>query len=95
MTASSNAVRPIDDQPNLSRVPPDFPTGVIDTFEARHRLLTESERISQPSGRDWQVQGPAIGRGRSARAADALEEGLHWLIWAAVLASLALVILGL
>jgi hypothetical protein len=95
MTASSNAVRPMDDQLNLSQVPPDFPTCVIDSFEARHRLLTESERISQQSERDRQVQEPAIGRWRSVGAADALEEGLHWLIWAAVLACLVIVILGL
>ena len=95
MTASSNAVRPIDDQPNLGQVPTDFPTCVIDSFEARHRLLTESEKISQPSERDRQVQEPAIGGVRSVGAADALEEGLHWLIWAAVLACLAIVILGL
>jgi hypothetical protein len=94
MTASSNAAQPMDDQPNLSRVTSDFPTCVIDSFEVRHRLLTESGRISQPSGRDWQVQGPAIGRGRSVGAA-AIEEGLRWLISAAVLASLAFAILGL
>jgi len=95
MTASSNAVRPIDDQPNLNGVPPDFPTCVIDSFEARHRLLIESERISQQSERDWQVQGSAIGRGRSVGVTDPLEEGIHWLISAAVLACLALGILGL
>ena len=95
MTATSNTVRPIDDQPNLNGVPPDFPTCVIDCFEARNRLLTESERISQPSERDWQVQGPAIGRARSLGVADPLEEGMHWLISAAVLACLALGILGL
>ena len=83
------------DQPNLNGVPPDFPTCVIACFEARHRLLTESERISQPSERDWQVQGPAIGRARSLGVADPLEEGMHWLISAAVLACLALGILGL
>jgi hypothetical protein len=95
MTASSNAVRPIDDQPNLNGVPPDFPTCVIDSFEARRRLLTESERISQQSERDWQVQGPAIGRGRSVGVANSLEEGIHWLISAAVLACSVLGILGL
>lgn len=95
MTASSNVVRPIDDQPNLNGVRPDFRTSVIDSFEARHRLLTESETISQQSERDWQVQGPAIGRGRSVGVADPLEEGIDWLISAAVLACLALGILGL
>lgn len=95
MTASSNAVRPMDDQPNLSRVPPDFPTCVIDSFGARHRLITESERTSESSERDRQVQGLVIGRERSVGPADALEEGLHWLISAAVLACLALVIFGL
>ena len=95
MTASSNAVRSVEHQPNLNEVPPNSAAYVVDFFEARHRLLTESERISQQSERDWQVQGPAIGRGRSVGVANSLEEGIHWLISAAVLACLALGILGL
>jgi hypothetical protein len=95
MTASSNGVEPIDNQPKLCGVPPDFQTCVIDSFEACHRLVTESERISQQSERDWQVQGPAIDRGALIGVAGALEEGFHWLISAAVLACLALGILCL
>jgi hypothetical protein len=91
MNAGSHAARPIDKQPNISGVPLDFPTCAPDSFEGRHRLLTEFERIKQPSERDH----PVIGRWRSVGAADGLEEGLHWLISAAVLACLALVIFGL
>jgi hypothetical protein len=95
MNARSHTARPIDNQPNISRVPLDFPTFAQDSFEGCHWLLTESERINQPSEGDRQVQEPAIRRWRSVGAADGLEEGLHWLISAAVLACLGLVIFGL
>jgi hypothetical protein len=55
MTASSNAVRSVEHQPNLNEVPPNSAAYVIDFFEARHRLLTESERIAQESEIDRQI----------------------------------------
>ena len=88
MTASPNAVRPTDNQPNLNELSPTSPACVIEFFEARHRLLTDSERIAQENEIDRQVQ--AIRRGRSVGLLDALEEGFYWLISAAVLAYLAL-----
>jgi hypothetical protein len=62
---------------------------------ARHRLLTESERIAQESAIDRQIQEPAIRRERSVGLVDALEEAFYWLILAAALAYLALGIFGL
>jgi hypothetical protein len=56
MTASSNAVRSVEHQPNLNEVPPNSAVYVIDFFEARHRLLTESERIAQESEIDRQTR---------------------------------------
>jgi hypothetical protein len=64
MTASSNAVRSVEHQPNLNELPPNSAAYVIDFFEARHRLLTESERIAQESEIDRQIQEPAIRRER-------------------------------
>ena len=83
MTDSSNAVRSVEHQPNLNEVPPNSAAYVIDFFEARHRLLTESERIAQESEIDRQIQEPAIRRERSVGLVDALEEAFYWLILAA------------
>ena len=95
MAASSNAVRSVEHQPNLNEVPPTSAAYVIDFFETRHRLLTESERIAQESAIDRQIQEPAIRRERSVGLVDALEEAFYWLIFAAALAYLALGIFGL
>jgi hypothetical protein len=95
MTAGSNAVRSVEHLPNLKEVPPNSAAFVIDFFEARHRLLTESERIAQESAIDRQIQEPAIRRERSVGLVDALEEAFYWLILAATLAYLALGIFGL
>ncbi len=81
MTASSNAVRSVEHQPNLNEVPPNSAAYVIDFFEARHRLLTESERIAQESAIDRQIQKPAIRRERSVGLVDALEEAFYWRSW--------------
>jgi hypothetical protein len=83
MAASSNAVRSVEHQPNLNEVPPTSAAYVIDFFETRHRLLTESERIAQESEIDRQIQEPAIRRERSVGLVDALEEAFYWLILAA------------
>jgi len=83
MTAGSNAVRSVEHQPNLNEVPPNSAAFVIDFFEARHRLLTESERIAQESAIDRQIQEPAIRRECSVGLVDALEEAFYWLILAA------------
>jgi hypothetical protein len=95
MTASSNAVGPIDHQPNLNERPPASPACVIDFFEARHRLLAESEGIAQEFEIKQEVPETAVRRERSAGLFDALEQAFYWLISAAVLACLALGILGL
>jgi hypothetical protein len=92
MTASSTTIRSVDHRPDLNEVPAIAPAGVIDFFEARHRLLTDSERIAQENGIDGQVQ--TMPRGRSVGLADGFEEGLYWFIAAAVLAYLALAIFG-
>ena len=65
MTASSNAVRSVEHQPNLNEVPPNSAAYVIDFFEAPHRLLTESQGIAQEGEIDRQIQEPAIRRERS------------------------------
>jgi hypothetical protein len=83
MTASSSAVRSVEHQPNLNEVLPNSAAYVIDFFEARHRLLTESKRIAQESEIDRQIQEPAIRRERSVGLVDALEEAFYWLILAA------------
>jgi hypothetical protein len=95
MTFSPNAVRPINHQPNLNELSLTSSTCVIEFFEARERLLTDSERIAQECKMDQPVQQPAIRRGRSVGVPDALEDGCYWLIAAAVCAFLALGILGL
>jgi hypothetical protein len=95
MTASPNAVRPIEHQPNLNELLPTSSACVIEFFEARHRLLTDSESIAEEREIDQSVREPAIRRGPSVGVPDTLEEGCYWLISAAVFASLALGILGL
>ena len=95
MTASSNAVRSVDHQPNLNELPRTSRACVIDFFEAGNRSLRESEGIASESEIDRQVQEPAIRRVRSVGAANALEEGCYWLISVAVLSYLALWIFGL
>jgi hypothetical protein len=82
MTASSNSVRSINHQPNLNELSPTPPACVIEFFEARQRLLTDSKRIAQETEMDRLLY-------------DTVEEGLYWLISAVVFASLALGIFGL
>ena len=55
---------------------------------------TECERIAQKSQTDRQSLEPAIRRESSEHLADAGQQELYWLIWAAVLAGLALRIFG-
>ena len=74
----------------IREVPPISPTYVIDFFEARRRLLTESQRTAESNGTDQEIQGPACCRKRSLDLAQIFEEGSYWLIWAAVLTALAL-----
>ena len=95
MTASSNSVRSINHQPNLNELSPAPPACVIEFFEARQRLLTDSKRIAQETEIDRLLYESAIRRGRYAGVADTVEEGLYWLISAAVFGSLALGIFGL
>jgi hypothetical protein len=78
MTASFNGVRSVEHQPNLNEVPRNSAAYVTDFFEARHRLLTESERTAQESKIDRQIQEPTIRRERSVGLVDA-----YWLIFAA------------
>jgi hypothetical protein len=95
MPARSNASRSIDQRPNFNEVPPNSAAYVIDFFEARHQLLTESERIAQEREMHRQIQESAIRRERSADFIDALEEAFYWLISAAALVYLAFGIFGL
>jgi hypothetical protein len=95
MTARSNAARTVDHQPDSNEAPPMSATYVIDFFEARHRLLTESERIAHERELGRQIEEFAIRRKRSVRLFDALEEAFYWIILAAALACLALWIFGL
>jgi hypothetical protein len=90
MTAHSNVERSVDHQPNLKKVPPNSAAYVIDFFEARHRLLTESERIAHERKMDLQIQESAIRPKCSVGLVDALEEAFNWLILAAALVYLAL-----
>jgi hypothetical protein len=66
-----------------------FVTGATG-FEARRRLLTESQRTAENSGMDREVQEAASHRKRLLNLAEAFEKGGYWLIWAAVLTALAL-----
>jgi hypothetical protein len=95
MTASSNSVRSINHQPKLNELSPTSSVCIIEFFEARQRLLTDSKRIAQATERDRLVHQSAIRRGLYTGVADTVEEGLYWLISAAVFAALALGILGL
>jgi hypothetical protein len=89
MTPNSSPIQFVGQQSNLSEVSSTSPACVIDFFEARRRLLAESERIAE------RIAEPAIYPGRSGNLADAFEEGFYWLIWVAMLASLALGIFDL
>ena len=95
MTASSRSAPSAGHRPILTEVPPISPTYVIDFFEARRWLLTESQRTAENSGMNREVPEPASGRKRSLNLAEAFEEGSYWLIWAAVLTALALGMFGL
>jgi hypothetical protein len=89
MTTSSNAVRSVEHQPHVNEVPRNSAAYAIDFFEARHRLLTESERIAQESEVDREIRKPAIRRERFVSLVNALQEAFCWLILAAPLAYLA------
>jgi hypothetical protein len=95
MTSSSRPLPSVHHRSSLIEVPPTSPGYVIDFFEAPHRLLTESERTTQKSGMDRQIQEPASRRERFLDLAYAFEQGCYWLIWAAVLLGLALGMFGL
>jgi hypothetical protein len=95
MTASSNPIPSVGHLSNLNEVPLAPPARGIDFFEARHRLLTESERIIQKSETGRQMQAPVIRRDRFVDLADAFEQGFYWLIWTVVLACLVLGVFGL
>jgi hypothetical protein len=95
MTASPKVVRPIDDQSSLNESSPTSPGDVIDFFEARHRLLTDSERIAQEREIDLQIEEFVTCRERYVGVPDALEDECYWLTSAAVYTFLALGILGL
>jgi hypothetical protein len=75
---------------SIREVPPISPTYVIDFFEARRRLLTESQRTAENNGMDREIPEPASRRKPSLDLAQAFEEGSYWLIWAAVLTALVL-----
>jgi hypothetical protein len=90
MTASSCGIRSVGPHSNFNEAPLASSPSIIDFFEARHRLLTESESIAQKSEMDRQISPPAVRRERSVDRVDAFEQGYYWLIWAAVLAGLVL-----
>ena len=90
MTASSRPTPSVGHRRILIEVPANSPAHVIDLFEARRQLLTESERAAQNSGADRQVREPSRGRERSFDLAEAFEPGCYWLIWAAVLTALGI-----
>ena len=90
MTTNSSPIPAVGHQPNLYEV---APACVIEVFETQ-RSSTESERIAQKSQTDRQSLEPAIRRESSKHLADAGQQGLYWLIWAVVLAGLALRIFG-
>jgi hypothetical protein len=94
MTASSNAVRSVDLQLNLRNVPPGSSASVIDFFEARRRLQTESEEIAKEFEIKPELCETAIRRDSSVGVFDALEAALYWLISATVLTYLTLGIFG-
>ena len=90
MTTNSSPIPTVGHQPNLNEV---APARVIEVFETQ-RSSTESERIAQKSQTDRQSLEPAIRRESSEHLDDAGQQGLYWLIWAVVLAGLALRIFG-
>lgn len=94
MTANSNAVRWVGLQPNLKDVPPGSSASVIDFFEARHRLQTESEGIAKEFEIKPELYERVLRRDRSVGLFDALEAAFYWLISATVLAYLTLGIFG-
>ena len=88
MSDSSRGAPSAGDRPTIEV--PISPTYVIDFFEARRRLLIESQRTAENSGMDREIQEPASRRKSSLDLAAIFEEGSYWLIWAAVLTALAL-----
>ena len=95
MTAGANALQSGGRQLNFNEVPPNSAAYVIDFFEARHGLLSESERIAQEKETHRQIQESAIRRERAFGLIDALEEGFYWLIAAAAVVYLSVGIFGL
>ena len=95
MTTTSRPIPPVGHRPILTEVPPVSPAYLIDFFEARRKLLTESERTAQKSGMDRQVKEPVRRREWSLHLAEAFELGCYWLIGAAMLTGLALEMFGL
>jgi hypothetical protein len=93
--ASPNSVRSINHQAKLNELAPAAPPCVIEFFEARQRLLKDPKEIVQATERDWLVHQSAIRRGLYTGVADTVEDGLYWLISAAVLAALAVGVFGL
>jgi hypothetical protein len=89
MSDSSRSAPSAGDQPIIEG-PSISPTYVIDFFEARPRLLTDSQRTAENSGTDPEIPEPACRRKRFLDLAQIFEEGSYWLIWAAVLTALAL-----
>ena len=94
MSSGSNGVDSLGNQSNSNGVPADSPTGVIDFFDACRRLGSESERIAQGKESDSQTRVPAVRQQGSAGFGETVEQGLYWLIWAVVLAGLALGVFG-
>ena len=94
MTASSSVPLSIGHQGNLHQVPANSPVCIIDLFDARHRLLTESERIVQQSEIERQIKRPIILPDRFDDLAGIIEQILYWLIWLGVILCLALGIFG-
>jgi len=86
MTTNSSPILAVGKQPNLNEVAP----ACVEV----QRLSTESERIAQKRQTDRQTWEPPIRRESSKQPTDAGQQGLYWLIWAVVLAGLALGIFG-
>jgi hypothetical protein len=95
MTASSTDTSSVGHEATSNHVLPTSPVYVIDFFEARRRVLTETERTVEQIEIERQIKRPAFLRDRFAGLADVLEQGFYWLIWAGVLACLAFGIFGL
>jgi len=76
------------------KVPPSSPGCVIDFFEARHRLLAESEEIAKEFEIRPELHETVLRRDRSVGLFDALEAAFYLLISATVLAYLTLGIFG-